>query len=123
MWCSRSIDVSSAVLLLNGKGKVANKLPSLQAEDGGKIEEVNKNKCIRGLHCSTANLHPTVNGCSHVTLQQRCGNVAEMLMGIGNYNTDSVSEFPLLFLVHFVPAMFFLCRIDNDVLRVWLVDY
>ncbi len=86
---------------------MANKLPSLQAEDGGKIEEVNKNKCIRGLHCSTANLHPTVNGCSHVTLQQRYGNVAEMLMGIGNYNTDSVSEFPILFLVHFVSCHVF----------------
>ncbi len=46
-----------------------------------------------------------------------------MLMGIGNYNTDSISEFPLLVLVHFVPAMFFLCRIYNDVLRDWLSDY
>ncbi len=105
---------------------MVNKLPSLQAEDGRKIEEVNKNKCVRGLHCSTANLHSTVNGCSHVTLRQHCGNVAEMLMGvaemlmgIGNYNTDSISEFPLLVLVHFVPAMFFLCRIYNDVLRDW----
>ncbi len=59
---------------------MANKLPSLQAEDGRKIEEVNKTKCVRGLHCSTANLHSTVNGCSH-GLTAMC-NVAEMLMGL-----------------------------------------
>lgn len=66
--CSCSINVSSAVLLLNGKEKVQNKLPSLRAEEWEKIEEVNKNKRIRGVYCSTANLHPMVNGCSYMML-------------------------------------------------------
>jgi len=60
--CSRSIDVSSAVLLLNGKEKVLNKLPLLRAGEWEKIEVVNKNKRIRGVYCSTANIRPMVNG-------------------------------------------------------------